>query len=163
MRTVYIETSIVSYLTSRPSRDVRVAAWQEITSQWWQQERGTYRLFTSELTLVEAGGGDADAAGRRLEQLKDIPILAIDDTAKQMAIQLIEKGGIPEESQADALHIAIAAVHGLDYLLTWNCRHINNAAAKPLIRSICAVAGYPFPEICTPLELLSEDQNYVPR
>jgi predicted nucleic acid-binding protein len=163
MRTVYIETSIVSYLTSRPSRDIRVAAWQEITTQWWEQERSKYELFTSELVIAEAGGGNEDSARKRLDRLKDIPILAIDDTTKRFAAQLIRDGGVPSEAQADALHIAIASVHGLDYLLTWNCRHIDNAATKPLIRSICAIVGYPCPEICTPLELLSEEHDNVPR
>jgi len=163
MRTVYIETSIVSYLTSRPSRDIRVAAWQEITTQWWEQERSKYELFTSELVIAEAGGGDEDSARRRLDRLRDIPVLAIDNATKQFAARLIENGGVPSGAQADALHIAIASVHGLDYLLTWNCRHIDNAAAKPLIRSICAIAGHPYPEICTPLELLSEEDKHVPR
>ncbi len=163
MQTVYVETSIVSYLISRPSRDVRVAAWQEITIQWWEQDRSKYELFTSELVTAEAGGGDEDAARKRLDRLKDIPVLAIDDATKQFAAQLIRKGAVPPESQADALHIAVAAVHGLDYLLTWNCRHIDNAATKPLIRSISAIAGYRCPEICTPLELSSEEHNHVPR
>ena len=163
MRTVYIETSVVSYLTSRPSRDIRVAAWQEITTQWWEQERSKYELFTSELVIAESGGGDEDAARKRLEQLQDIPALAIDDATKQFAARLIQDGGVPSEAQADALHIAIASIHGLDFLLTWNCRHIDNAATKPLIRSICAIVGYPCPEICTPLELLSEEPDHVPR
>jgi hypothetical protein len=90
-------------------------------------------------------------------------VLAIDDIIKQFAVQLIRDGGVPSEAQADALHIATASVHRLDYLLTWNCRHIDNAAAKPIIRSICAIAGYPYPEICTPLELLSEEDYHVPR
>jgi hypothetical protein len=163
MRTAYIETSIVSYLTSRPSGDVRVAAWQEITTQWWEQERLKYELFTSELVIAEAGGGDEEAARRRLDRLNDISVLAIEDAAKRLAAQLIQDGGVPPEAQADALHIAIASVHGVDYLLTWNCRHIDNAATKPLIRAICATAGYQCPEICTPLELLSEDRDHVPR
>lgn len=163
MRTVYIETSIVSYLTSRPSRDIRVAAWQEITTQWWEQKRSKYELFTSELVIAEAGGGDEAAARKRLDQLKDIPVLAVDDATKRLAAQLIRDGGVPSEAQADALHIAIGSVHGLDYLLTWNCRHIDNAATKPLLRSICAIVGYRCPEICTPLELLSEEQDHVPR
>ena len=163
MQTVYIETSIVSYLTSRPSRDVRVAAWQEITTQWWEQERAKYELFTSELVIAEAGGGDEAAAAKRLDRLADIPVLAIDDAAKRFAARLIREGGVPGEAQADALHIAVTSLHGLDYLLTWNCRHINNAAAKPMVRSICAIVGYPCPEICTPLELLSEEKNHVPR
>jgi hypothetical protein len=163
MRTVYIETSVVSYLTAHPSRDVRVAAWQEITVQWWENERRKYELFTSELVIAEAGGGDEDAARKRLDKLKDISVLAIDEEARQFAAQLIEKGGVPAAAQADALHIAVAAVHALDYLLTWNCRHIDNASTKPLVRSICAIAGYRCPEICTPLELLSEEQDYAPR
>jgi len=115
------------------------------------------------LVIAEAGGGDEDAARKRLNQLNGVPILSMGDTTRQFAAQLIEKGGVPAEAQADALHIAVASVNELDYLLTWNCRHIDNAAAKPLIRSICAVAGYPCPEICTPLELLSEDCDYVSR
>jgi predicted nucleic acid-binding protein len=164
MQTLYIETSIVSYLVSRPSRDVRVAAWQEITNQWWEQERPKYELFTSELVITEAGRGDADTAQKRLNLLKDVPILAIDDATERFAAQLIRDGCVPAKAQADALHIASASVHGLDYLLTWNCRHIDNAAAKPLIRSICAIIGNPYPEICTPLELLSEEEHgHVPR
>jgi predicted nucleic acid-binding protein len=163
MRTVYIETSVVSYLTSRPSRDIRIAAWQEITTQWWEQERAKYELLTSELVIVEAAGGDEDSARKRLDRLDGIPVLVIDNVTKQFAARLIHDGGVPSEAQADALHIAVAAIHGLDYLLTWNCRHIDNAATKPLIRSICAVVGYPCPEICTPLELLSEDRDHVPR
>jgi predicted nucleic acid-binding protein len=163
MRSVYVETSVVSYLVSRPSRDVRVAAWQEITAQWWEQERNRYELFTSELVVAEAAGGDEDAARRRLDRLNDIPTLTIDETARQLAAQLIDQGGVPSEAQADALHISIASIHELDYLLTWNCRHIDNAATKPLIRSTCAIAGYRCPEICTPLELLSENRDHVPR
>lgn len=163
MKTVYIETSIFSYLTSRPSRDIRVAVWQQITNQWWEQERSKYELFTSELVVAEAGAGDEEAASRRLKHIEDIPKLAIDDEIKKFAARLVADGGVPTEAQADALHIATASVHELDFLLTWNCRHIDNPATKPIIRSICAVAGYPYPEICTPLELLSEEPKHVPR
>ena len=163
MKTVYIETSIIGYLTARPRRDIRVAAWQQITSQWWEQERSKYELFTSELVVAEAGAGDSEAARERLQQIKDIPEIAIDDRIRRFAAQLIADGGVPSEAQADALHIAAASVQDLDYLLTWNCRHIDNAATKPIIRSICAVAGYRCPEICTPLELLSEEPKHVPR
>jgi len=144
-------------LTARPSRDVRAAAWQQITTEWWDLEKPKYDLFTSELVLAEASAGDPDAAQRRLGSLEGIPKLALTDEAKVMASRLISGGGIPADAQADALHIAIACIHEIDYLLTWNCRHIDNAARKPLIRSLCAVAGYACPEICTPLELLSED------
>ena len=157
MKTVYIETSIPSYLTARPSRDVRTAAWQQITTQWWDQEKPKYDLFTSELVLAEASDGDPDAARRRLGSLEGIPKLALTDETKVLASGLISGGGIPADAQADALHIAAACVHEIDYLLTWNCRHIDNAARKPIVRSICDAAGYTCPEICTPLELLSED------
>ena len=162
MKTVYIETSIIGYLTSRPSRDIRVAAWQQITSQWWEQERPKYELFTSELVVAEASAGDSEAARECLRQIKDIPEIAIDDRIRRFAARLIADGGVPSEAQADALHIAAASVQELDYLLTWNCRHIDNAATKPIIRSICVVAGYRCPEICTPLELLSEEPKHVP-
>ena len=161
MKSVYIETSIPSYLTGRPSRDVRAAAWQQITNQWWEQEKDKYLLYISELVLAEATAGDASAAQKRLDSLSGIPELGISDKAKNLAANLVREGGIPKHSEADALHVAIASVHDVDYFLTWNCRHINNASMKPVIRSICAVAGYTCPEICTPLELLSEGAEDV--
>ena len=161
MKTVYIETSIPSYLTAKPSRDVRATAWQQITSQWWEQENPKYTLYTSELVLAEAGAGDPAAAERRLDSLQDIGILAVSDDAKILAARLVADGGVPVNAEVDALHVAIATVHAVDYLLTWNCRHINNAATKPIIRSICAVAGFTCPEICTPLELLTEETENV--
>jgi len=157
MKSVYIETSVPSYLTSKPSRDVQATAWQQTTIQWWEQEKAKYKLFTSELVLAEAEAGDPNAAQRRMDALSDIPELGISDEAKDLAAQLVANGGIPAHAKADALHVATATVHGINYFLTWNCRHINNAAMKPIIRSICAVAGYTCPEICTPLELLSEE------
>jgi hypothetical protein len=161
MKTVYIETSIPSYLTARPSRDVRSTAWQQITSQWWEQEKTKYKLYTSELVLAEAGAGDPVAAQRRLDAMNGILELTISDEAKLLAARLVMDGGMPAQAEADALHVATASVHSVDYLLTWNCRHIDNAATKPIVRSICAVAGYICPEICTPLELLSEETEYV--
>ena len=160
-QSVYIETSIPSYLTARPSRDVRAAAWQQITTEWWEVARGDYDLFTSELTIVEASAGNPGAAERRLAVLNEILELQIDEEVQELAELLISKGGIPTSAEADALHVAVAAVHRIDYLLTWNCRHINNAAKKPIIRSICISAGYPYPEICTPMELLPEKDEDV--
>lgn len=161
MKSVYIESSIPSYLTARPSSDVRAAAWQQITYQWWHEERMKYEIFISELVIVEVSAGDPHAAQSRLEVLNDTIELPVDEEMGQLANKLISGGGIPTSSQADALHIAIASVHNLDYLLTWNCRHINNAATKPIIRKLCEEAGYSCPEICTPQELISEDPNYV--
>ncbi len=159
MKTVYIETSILSYLTALPSRDVRTAAWQQITSQWWDEERHKYELYISELVLVEASAGDQYAAQRRLAVLQDIPELGLTDAAKKLSLLLLDKGGIPRKAEADAIHVSIACVYSVDYLLTWNFRHIDNATTKPLIRSICSDAGYRCPEICTPIELFAEDGN----
>jgi len=160
-KTVYVETSIISYLTAQPSRDLRAAAWQQITTQWWQQERAKYELYTSALVMAEASQGDSDAAKRRLHVLADLFELTVDDEVERFANKLMEGGGVPVGAEGDALHIAVAAVHETDYLLTWNCRHIDNAATKPIIRSICAAAGYPYPEICTPVELLLEESPDV--
>jgi predicted nucleic acid-binding protein len=160
-KSVYVETSIPSYLTSRTSRDIRAAAWQQITEEWWEVARKDYSLFISELVIVEASAGNPDAAGRRLAVLKDIPALEIDEEVQALAERLISNGGIPAAAEADALHVAVASVHRIDYLLTWNCRHIDNAARKPMIRSICLDSGYTYPEICTPMELLTERNDDV--
>ncbi len=162
-KSIYVETSIPSYLAARPSRDVRAAAWQQITNQWWEEARSNYDLFTSELVIVEAAAGNPEAADRRLETLQGIAELSINEEVKELADQFISKGGFPPGAEADALHVAVAAVHGMEYLLTWNFRHIDNAAKKPIIRSICIAAGYSCPEICTPMELLQEDEDDVQR
>ena len=162
-KSVYIETSIPSYLTARPSRDIRAAAWQQITRQWWDGERSDYDLFTSELVIVEASAGSSEASARRLEAMRGIAEVPIDEEVRVLADQLILKGGIPPAAEADSLHVAVASVQHIDYLLTWNFRHIDNATKKPIIRAICATAGYSCPEICTPMELLSEDENDVQR
>ncbi len=157
MKSVYIETSIPSYLTARPSSDIRAAAWQQITYQWWEDEREKYDIFISELVIAEASEGHPDAANKRLKSLENIAELSIDQEMGKLATAIIAGGGIPISSEADALHVAIAAIQRIDYLLTWNCRHINNANMKPIIRKLCEESGYVCPEICTPLELLSEN------
>jgi hypothetical protein len=160
MKSVYIETSIPSYLAARPSRDVRAAAWQELTVQWWDTARARYELYTSEIVVSEAGEGDPSAVERRIAMLRGIPELTVDAEVEALAAKLIAEGGFPSKAEIDALHVALAAVHAVDFLLTWNCRHINNAATKPRIRSICARAGYLCPEICTPQELLPEENGH---
>lgn len=160
-KSVYIETSITSYLTAKPSRDILAAAWQQITTQWWDEARHYYELFTSELVIVEAAAGHHEAAARRLAAMEGISELLIDEEVQELAALLISKGGMPPAAEADALHIAVSVVHGIEFLLTWNCRHIDNAITKPIIRSICDEAGYTCPEICTPMELLPEGNNNV--
>ncbi len=162
MKSIYIETSILGYLTARPSRDVRAAAWQQITVQWWDEVRPSYELFSSELVVDEASQGDTVAAKCRLNALRGIPELPVDEEVEALATKLVDEGGFPEKAELDALHVAVAAVHGVDLLLTWNCRHINNAETKPQIRFICAAAGYACPEICSPNEIIIEDSDYAP-
>lgn len=162
MKSVYIETSIPSYLTARPSHDVRSIAWQQLTIQWWEQEKDKYELFISELVVKEASSGNQDAAQRRLDSLRSITELVVDPETESLAEKLIVDGGFPVVAEIDALHVAIATVQKIDLFLTWNCRHINNAETKPIVRAICLKAGYTCPEICTPQELLREDMNDIP-
>jgi hypothetical protein len=153
-KTVYIETSIVSYLTARPSSDLLAAAWQKVTSDWWHIRRHRFEMFASDIVLEEAGRGDATAVARRLEALAEIPLLAITDDVTAFSQALIEARALPSTAVGDSLHIALSAVHGIDYLLTWNYRHIDNAETKPIIRRACEASGYSYPEICTPQELM---------
>jgi hypothetical protein len=141
---------------------VRTAAWQQITVQWWEQARAKYDLYISELVVIEASEGDSGMAQRRLDALRGIPSLPVDQEVEVLAARLIADGGFLATAEVDALHVAVAAVHAVDLFLTWNCRHINNAETKPVVRAICAIAGYACPEICTPQELLPEDMNDVP-
>ena len=160
MKTVYIETSILSYLTARPSRDLVAAARQQVTRTWWDAQRPRFEVFVSPVVDQESRRGDADAARRRVEAAIDIPVLEIVEQAYELAVALIAEGALPAAAQDDAAHIALAAVHGMDYLLTWNCRHIDNAETKPIVRSVCAKHGYTCPEICTPEELMGgEDED----
>ena len=151
---VYIETSIVSYLTARPTSNLLVAAWQKTTIDWWDTQRNRFDLYTSNVTVEEAGRGSPEAAARRLEALAGIPLLPITEAVVVLSKALLQGGALPAKALDDSLHIAISAVHGVDYLLPWNCRHLDNAETKPMIRSVCAIHGYTSPEICTPQELM---------
>src|SRR5262245_30909466 len=151
---VYIETTFVSYLTARPNRDLIIAAHQQLTHEWWDASRRNYELCTSQLAIQEAGVGDPNAAKERLEVLAHMTLLDIPDKATDLAKALGQTGALPTKAEADALHIAIAAAHAVPYLLTWNCRHLANAAMRPLIDSACASKGLKAPIICTPEELM---------
>jgi predicted nucleic acid-binding protein len=158
-KTVYIETSIVSYLTARPSSDLLAAAWQKATVDWWDTQRGKFDLYASDIVIEEACKGDRNAVDRRLSALADIPLLVITNDVVALSKALIQKGALPQKAIDDSLHIALSAVHGVNYLLTWNCRHIDNAETKPIIRSVCAANMCAYPEICTPIELMGVFQN----
>ena len=152
--TAYIETSVVSYLTARPSRDVVVAAYQEVTREWWRDAAERFHLTASELVLAEAGAGDPAAARERLKVLEGIELLDASPDAEALAQRLLDLGAVPREAAADAAHIAIAVTNGAEYLVTWNFRHIANAAMRVRIESACRQAGYEPPVICTPNELM---------
>ena len=153
---VYIETSVVSYLTGRRNTDLIVAAHQELTRRWWDERSSQFELLISQLVYREAAAGDAIAADARLEAIAGLQMLAVTDEAVSLAEQLVAKGPIPHDSAADALHVAIAAMNGVDYLLTWNCKHLANAAHRGRIESLVEGAGYVCPIICTPEELMEE-------
>ncbi len=154
---VYIETSIISFLSARPSRNLLAAAWQSMTIDWWEKRRNLFDIFTSELVHEEAGRGNQDAAKKRLTCLAGIPILELTDSAIDLSKRLLFEKALPQNSTDDALHIAMASVHNIDYLLTWNCRHIDNAETKPIVRSVIISNGFNYPEICTPQELMGDE------
>ena len=151
---VYLETTIVSYLTGWTSRDLVTAARQQITQEWWQTRREDFDLFASQIVMDEAGAGDADAAARRLEFMSDLPLLNPSDDVADLAQALLDEVPLPAKAAADALHIAVATVNGIDFLLTWNCTHIANATLRGNIEAVCRSRGYEPPIICTPEELL---------
>jgi len=151
---VYIETTVVSYLTARPNRDVVIAGHQQITHEWWETRRPSYELCVSQLVLDEAGAGDAQAAQERLLVLRPMLVLETTAEALELAKELLRAGALPAKAADDSLHIAIAATKGVPYLLTWNCRHLANAVMRPVIETVCKARGFKAPIICTPEELL---------
>jgi predicted nucleic acid-binding protein len=159
---VYLETSIISYLSARQSRDVVIAAHQRLTRQWWRG-RSSYRLFVSQIVRDEAAAGDRTARARRLRVLRGISALAVGEEATRLAGELIRRGALPKKATLDAFHIGIAAAHQIDYLLTWNCKHIANATMRGTIEAICRSAGLTPPIICTPEELPPGGHDETPR
>ena len=151
---VYVETSIVSYLTSRRSRDVVLAAHQQLTQLWWRR-RIAYSVGTSQLVLDEAGVGDPIERARWLRALRGIPILLLTEPATLLAGELIRQGALPQKATVDAFHIGIAAAHHVEYLLTWKCKHLANATMRSTIEAICRSSDLRPPIICTPEELPS--------
>jgi len=151
---IYIETTVVSYLTARPNRDVVIAGHQQTTHEWWDTRRAAYELCVSQLVLDEAGAGDVVAAQERLSVLLPMLVLETTSEAVELAKELLLAGALPAKAANDALHIAVAATKAVPYLLTWNCRHLANAAMRPVIEQVCRVRGYIAPIICTPEELL---------
>jgi hypothetical protein len=151
--TVYIETTVISYLTARPTDDAVMAGHMVDTRNWWQVARANYELVTSELVLTEASGGDAQAAASRMNELESLVLVPVSDAAKSLAFALVSASALPAKAYVDALHVAVAATNRIDYLLTWNCRHLANATLRARIEKVCLDHGCRAPVICTPPEL----------
>lgn len=154
--TVYIETSILGYLTARPSRDIVVAANIEITREWWETRRNAFQLYASQAVIKETSQGDAEIASQRLEVIRDLALLDLNQSVLDLAEQFLERSSLPAKADVDAVHIAAATVHGMDYLLTWNCKHIANAQIQRKLAEISLDFGYELPILCTPYELLGD-------
>lgn len=155
----YVETTVVSYLTAWPSRDIVVAGHQQVTRDWWKSRNDRFDVLASELVVQEASAGDEEAARDRLEVLAGLNLLEMSTDALALAARLLESGTIPQEAADDAMHLAIAAVNGVEYLVTWNCRHLANATRRAQIEAAIREAGYEPPIICTPEELLEGDSD----
>lgn len=153
---LYIETSIVSYLTAQPSRDIVTAARQQITREWWEKRRSLFDLCVSEFVLKEVASGDPSAAALRLNALSGIPELQLASDVPELAEELMRRGQLPPNAAVDALHIATAVSSGLDYLLTWNFKNLANAAIRARVEVVCRDLGYEPCIICTPEELLED-------
>jgi hypothetical protein len=151
--TVYVESSVISYLASRPSRDLIAAARQTITAEWWEERRQRYDVYISVLVEDEISQGSPDAAAKRLAIIEGLPALDITDEAKAIAKDLIKQGAIPRNSEEDALHIGISAAAGMEFLLTWNFKHINNTETKAAIVKVVEAHGFVCPVLCSPEEL----------
>lgn len=134
---LYLETTVPSYLTSRPSRDLIVASHQQITRDWWENRRRDFLIYISQLVLDEAAAGDPVAAGDRMRVLQPIPLLDISLDVVELTSSILAPGKIPRKAATDAAHIAVAAVHGMDFLVTWNYVHIANAVIAKSLASIC--------------------------
>jgi hypothetical protein len=151
---VYLETSVISYLAAKPARDVVVLAHQQLTREWWDLRRDAFELYSSEVVVAESERGNPDAALARREILRQTIQLSASEAAEQLVPLLLRATGLPAKALADMAHIALATVHGMQYLLTWNCKHIANAAVQRVVVKTCRQRGFESPVICTPEELM---------
>jgi hypothetical protein len=156
MESVYLETTFISYLVARPSRDVIVAGHQQTTQEWWANRRGEFDCSVSQVVIDEASAGDPTEIQKRLAIIGELPTLAITDDANALTKAIMAAGILPPHVVRDAAHVAVAAVHAVDYLLTWNCKHLANAQIARRIAVVCEKFGCKMPIICTPEELMGE-------
>jgi len=159
METVYLETTIISYLASEPSRDLIVAGHQQITHEWWTRRRELFACSISQEVLDEISRGNPAQVARRLAIARALPKLTASGEAEDLTLQLLRSGALPATATSDAAHVAIAATARMDYLLTWNCRHIANGQILKRAAVVCERAGYRLPAVCTPEELMGGDAD----
>ena len=153
---LYMETTIPSYLTARPSRDLIIAGHQQITKEWWDRRRDAFDIYISQCVVDEAKAGDLAAARERMKAIKELRLLDITPGVGDLAASLLRAGVIPRRAVTPAAHIAVTAVHGMDFLMTWNCVHIANVIIAKAVANVCRRHGLECPVICTPEELLGE-------
>ena len=156
---IYIESTIPSYVVARPARDLLQAARQQLTRDWWDLKREKHELFTSQVVLDEIAFGEKAMAQLRLQILQSVPLLQVTDSVKEFARKILSSGLLPTTADRDAVHIALASAYQMDILLSWNCRHIANAAIQARLRKLADAAGFTLPEICTPEELMENDHE----
>ena len=156
MESVYLEATFISYLVARPSRDLLVAAHQQISQEWWANRRGAFECAVSQVVIDEASVGDPTEVKKRLAIISGLPALDITADATSLTQAIMAAGILPAHATRDAAHVAVAAVQGVDYLLTWICKHLANAQIARRIALVCERLGYRMPIICTPEELMGD-------
>ena len=155
---VYVDTTVVSYLTAKPSRDIVTAAHQQVTQEWWLSASSRFDLVATDLVIEEAGGGDPSAARARLPALEGVEIINATPESEALTEELLASGALPHAAGGDAAHVATAVTNGVDYLVTWNLRHMANAPVRAAIERACRGAGYRLTAICTPEQLLEIEE-----
>ncbi len=153
---IYIESTIPSYVVARPARDLLQAARQQLTRDWWDLKRERHELFTSQVVLDEIADGEAAMARQRLKLLRGVPLLEPTVAANELGREILDSGLLPSSADGDAAHIALATVHEMDILLTWNCRHIANVAIQQRLRRLAEQNRYTLPSLATPEEFMSD-------
>jgi len=153
-QSVYIETTVVSYLTARPSRDLVVAAHQQVTVEWWENSLPLLDAFIKPLVIEEVSRGDEAAAKLRLKKITEFPILEITDEVRELAELYFERIPIPGKARGDAYHLAVATYHGMDFLVSWNFTHILSARVREVVQNINTLREISTPLICSPEELM---------
>ena len=153
-RSVYIETSVISYFTSRPSRDLIVAAHQQITHDWWAEVLPHCTPYVSPIVMMEIERGNPEIVRRRVQAVEGMALVEVAGDVTELASQYFARIDLPETARADSYHLALATWHGMDFLVTWNCRHIAGARVRQIVEQVNAERGIHTPEICTPEELM---------